>query len=157
RLLFPGVVAPILAVVGLAGSRRRERWLFATLGVLGGLLTLGPYQYVGQWRIPLPYWLLYEVVPGFSGLRVPTRFVVLVLLGLAGLAGLGVDVLTRWVRSKVEGRRSKVAQHRARDAHSAPMPAPRPSTFDLRPSTATAFALAFALLVGGYGAEYRTR
>ncbi|MGN6813582.1 MAG: hypothetical protein ACTHMP_22150, partial [Thermomicrobiales bacterium] len=98
RTLFPGLVAPLLAAIGVAFSRRRERWLFVALAATGVALTLGPYIDLGQWRVPLPYWLLYETVPGFTALRVPTRFVILALLGLGGLAGFGVEAIARGLR-----------------------------------------------------------
>ena len=160
RQLFPGVVAPLLAVVGLLGSRRRERWLFLALALAGFILSLGPYQYVDNWRIPLPYWLLYETVPGFTSMRVPARFVVLVLLGLGGLAGLGVEAIARFARSKVEGRRSKVGSSDAQRAMGQGQPGGHvaPRTFDLRPSTFDFLVApaALVLLLGAYTLEYRT-
>ncbi|HET8626156.1 MAG TPA: hypothetical protein VFL91_01985 [Thermomicrobiales bacterium] len=154
RDLFPGLLAPLLGLVGLVASRRRERWLFAALVALGFLMTLGPYKDVGNLRVPLPYRLFYEVLPGFTGLRVATRFVVLVLLGLAGLTGLGVEVLGRraagyW--SKVEGRRSKVAEGRGRVPTLRALTLPR--SHALR---STALALGVLLVVGGFATEYRS-
>jgi hypothetical protein len=131
RTLFPGLVAPLLAAIGVACSRRRERWLFVALVVTGVALTLGPYVDLGQLRVPLPYWLLYEIVPGFTALRVPTRFVILALLGLGGLAGFGVEAIARGLR-RVRWRPK---------SHAALL--------------ATAL-LAVLLVVGPYVTEYRT-
>lgn len=131
RFLFPGLVAPLLALAGVALSRRRERWLFATLVLVGFTLTMGPYQEVGRWRVPLPYLLLHEIVPGFASLRVTTRFVVLVILGLAGLAGLGVEALIRRWRARPARRHGAAG--------------------DVRLGLAL-----LVLLVGAYALDYRT-
>jgi hypothetical protein len=89
--LFPGLGVLGLAALGAVVWRQgRPVWL--TLAVLGPLLSLGPK--LG--RLPLPYWLLYHGVPGFSGLRAPSRFMVIGLLGMALLAGAGVAWL--WQR-----------------------------------------------------------
>ena len=50
------------------------------------LLSIGPP--LGVW--PLVYWL-----PGFNFIRVPSRFMILALLGIALLAGMGFDRLRR--------------------------------------------------------------
>jgi hypothetical protein len=72
-------------------------YLLLTVSAL--VLSLGPYAHLlGRWTtIPMPYWFLYEFVPGFTALRVPTRFDVLVMLGLAVLAGWGVAGVQRWL------------------------------------------------------------
>lgn len=122
---FPGLVATGLAAVAVAvvcraqakpspdelrGGRvtRRERaraairrWgemgYFPVLLVSGLVLSLGPFLHVAGHRlwVPLPYALLYYVVPGFSSMRTPARFAVLVALATAVLAGLGFDAVRR--------------------------------------------------------------
>src|SRR5262249_46583588 len=84
RLLFPGLILPALVVLGLAArvramaptEVRRARRTFGLLAAVAFVLSLGPYLVV--WgvnaRIPLPYLLLYYVVPGWSAMRVPARF-----------------------------------------------------------------------------------
>ena len=47
-------------------------------------------------RVPLPYVALYDFVPGFSSLRVPIRFVIVVAAATAALAGF---VFARWTRA----------------------------------------------------------
>jgi hypothetical protein len=69
----------------------------ATWAVVGAavLLSAGPYLYLhvpGQ-RWPSPYLLLYRWLPGFSTIRAPARFFVVVALGLAALAGYA---FARW-------------------------------------------------------------
>ena len=70
---------------------------FPVLLVSGLVLSLGPILQVAGHRltIPLPYALCYYVIPGFSSMRTPGRFAVLVALATAVLAGLGFDALRR--------------------------------------------------------------
>jgi len=96
--LFPGVVALALAVTAL--WRRRLSGTpayFALLGAGGFILSLGPILQVAGHRIwiPLPYAVCYYVIPGFSSMRAPVRFAVLVALAAALLAGFGLDRLRR--------------------------------------------------------------
>ncbi len=74
--------------MGLAGY-------FPVLAVVSFLLSLGPILQIAGQRIwiPLPYSILYFVVPGFSSLRAPARLAVLALLALTVLAGLGYKML----------------------------------------------------------------
>ncbi|MBX6341985.1 MAG: hypothetical protein IRY97_05960, partial [Thermomicrobiaceae bacterium] len=66
RDLFPGVVLLGLAIVGLLHRRLGwERWMLFALTALSVLMTLGLYAQIGEHRIPLPYRLVYDYVPGF--------------------------------------------------------------------------------------------
>jgi hypothetical protein len=58
------------------------RVYYALLTILGVWLALGPP--LGLW--PAVYWL-----PGFNFIRVPSRFTLMAMIGLAVLAGLGFD------------------------------------------------------------------
>ena len=103
RLLFPGLVLPALVLVGLfAGVRgvdpgqvRRARRLFGLIAAVAFVLSLGPYLIVWGFNthLPMPYLLLYYVVPGWSAMRVPARFAFLVMLALVPLSALGAQVL----------------------------------------------------------------
>jgi hypothetical protein len=93
-----GYVPLALAVGGILGERQRSR-LFLVIFACFFLLALGPYlqvyginSYEAGTPIPLPYLLFYQL-PLMSFQRVPSRFVVGVLLALAVLAGLGI----RWL------------------------------------------------------------
>ncbi|OFW23252.1 MAG: hypothetical protein A3H97_12275 [Acidobacteria bacterium RIFCSPLOWO2_02_FULL_65_29] len=69
-----------------AARRRGDvRTFYALLTLLAFWLSIGPP--LGVW--PLVYWL-----PGLNLIRVPSRFTILGMLGLAVLAGLGFDRLT---------------------------------------------------------------
>ena len=85
---YAGLLPSALALIGLIpyrGARRMQLFLLWTLGA-GVLLSLGP-ELGGR---SLPYAWLAAVVPGFSTLRVPERFLILATVGLAGLAGIGM-------------------------------------------------------------------
>jgi len=74
---------------------------FAILTLGAGLLSLGPTIHVaGQALLRGPYLLLYRYVPGFSGVRVPGRFAVLVMLGVAVLAAAGAGRLLERLRPR---------------------------------------------------------
>jgi hypothetical protein len=112
--LFPGYLPLVLAVAAVASIFRRSLpdreglvsgWrgrlrtspaaFYALLTVLTACLAAGPP--IGLW--PLVYWL-----PGFNFVRVPSRFVILGVLGLAVLAGIGFDRLTS--RFRADARRN---------------------------------------------------
>ena len=68
-----------------AAARRQDPVTFyGLLTLVAVLLSVGPP--LGLW--PLVYWL-----PGFSFIRVPSRFMILAVLGLAVLAGIGFERL----------------------------------------------------------------
>ncbi len=96
--LFWGYSVLGLALWGLWAGRRRPGILF--WGVVTGLfawLTLGPSIHVNgiDTGMPGPFAILQEL-PFFKGNRYPSRYSVMVLLGLAVLAAAGVDALWRW-------------------------------------------------------------
>ncbi len=99
KALFPGFVAVVLAGLGMWGWRAMPRddrdraagrvfyIFFGVSIVIGFALSLGPETTSGSF---LPYRFFYDHVPGFSGMRAPARISVLLLLGVAPLAGLGL-------------------------------------------------------------------
>lgn len=94
--LFPGYVAVGLAIVALwpggdrsapdASTRRSHAWAYALLAVVSLLFFVDG---------PLALWPWVRGWPGFSFIRVSSRFVTLTTLALAVLAGLGADRLLR--------------------------------------------------------------
>ena len=98
-------LAPMLALsaASLLGWRRKGvglRWaivFFAMAGALGLWLSLGPVPRLHGAPAGLPglYDLLFTYVPGYSGLRVVSRFAVVLMLALSVLAGLGAAQLHR--------------------------------------------------------------
>jgi hypothetical protein len=96
QTLFPGAAVLLLALVGAgwsAGGPRRLRQGLLAVAALFALLSLG-FETTGLGRF-LPYRLLYEAVPGWSGIRVPERLNTFTSLALALLAAGGAARLTR--------------------------------------------------------------
>lgn len=90
--LFLGALGWLLAAAALlwrGGAHRRQVLVFAVVAAALALFSLGPRLGV----VPLPYRLLFDYVPGFRGIRLPARLIVLVatmvaLLSAFGAAGL---------------------------------------------------------------------
>jgi hypothetical protein len=110
RSVFLGYTALLLALGALAWGRPQRAVAFwATAATVAWVLTLGPILHAAGRStftafgvtMPLPYLLLYNYVPGFSVMRVPTRFIVLASLALAVLAGYALAALARrWPRPR---------------------------------------------------------
>jgi hypothetical protein len=99
---FPGFAILALAVVGIlsgrvmaSGQRTRADAIFFGLAALaGGVLAFGPViRFGGQDVATGPYAFLFTYVPGFDGVRVPARYLMIVALFLAILAGFGAAAL----------------------------------------------------------------
>jgi len=91
-----------LALRAVCDRRTRRRWagflrvsgraeiFYLGLMTLAGLLSFGPVvRFFGREIIAGPYALLYDWVPGFKNVRVPSRFAVVMMIGLAALAAWG--------------------------------------------------------------------
>lgn len=87
----------------LRGAPQSALGYFAGATVLAALLAMGPsISAAGHVIGPGPYGWLVSYVPGFDGVRVPARYLMLVALFLAVLAGYGAAVLLRrWPRAAV--------------------------------------------------------
>ena len=98
EVLYPGTAATVLGAMGVCagstiGEARRSRGHVAFYGGMAALAcwtSFGPAAGL--------YALLFQVVPGFSWLRAPSRFGLLVVLALAVLAGFAVTWLLGRVR-----------------------------------------------------------
>ncbi len=82
---YIGVIGLALAVVGAWQGRGTAR----TFGLLFAFLSL----FLALGRFNPVYFLLYKIVPGFDLFRTPARWMMLYTLGMAVLAGVGIDVL----------------------------------------------------------------
>jgi len=97
--LYAGILPLMLAAIALSAIRKRPHiGFFALLAVLALLVATGT---------PINE-LFYYAVPGFSALGGPNRILLLYFLGIAGLAGFGVDhfcemsrVPTCWTRYRM--------------------------------------------------------
>ncbi len=91
--LFPGGLALLGAIVGLAGWRRRPAATAAALAIAATAfaISLGPtWHGAAGAGLPLPYRFLFDHFPFFKAMRVPARFGVLTAFAIVALAGLGV-------------------------------------------------------------------
>ena len=88
---FPGVVAMVLAVKALVV--RRSVAIPGVRPLLVGIATIGFVMSLGT-LTPLYAWV-YELVPPFQSLRVPSRFAILPFFSVAVLAGIGFSQLSR--------------------------------------------------------------
>ncbi len=133
RLMFPGLLALVLAACGLwAGRQRPWEQFLALLIAASAVLALGPEVRIAPGSKTvllghLPYDVLYWHLPGWDSMRVPARFGALFLLGIAGLTASGLT----WLGGKL-----------------APMRFPRPQLARLLPIAGSAVVLL------GLGAEY---
>lgn len=102
---YVGLVGLLLGVIGAW----RGRGVLHKLGIF--FVLLGLFLAIGRWN-PF-YYLLYKLVPGFDLFRVPARWLMLYILGMAVLAGLGlteVQQLYSAHRDRLfEGRRTATA------------------------------------------------
>ena len=93
---YVGVAALVVALVGLTHPLRLGRAVvLAGIAALAVTLALGRYTSV--------YLLLHDWLPAFDAFRAPGRWLFIVTVALAGLAGLGADAaLRRWSGSAVQ-------------------------------------------------------
>ncbi len=97
-------LGPMLSLTLLSGLAwrprgRHLRWAVGTLtaaALAAFWLSLGPTPRWGGTPVGVPglYGLLHDYVPGFDGLRVASRFAMVLMLALASLAGIGVALLS---------------------------------------------------------------
>src|SRR6185436_16280649 len=77
---------------------RRMLWIYALLAVAGIIVSLGPRLEA----LPL-FEVAFRLVPSWNFIRQPAKAQVLVAVGLAVLAGVGADALTRRKNRAVRG------------------------------------------------------
>ena len=82
---YIGIFTLILALVGLVTHRDRLTWMLVGVGAIALTFSLGVYSIVHGWFT----WLL----PGLEQLRAPARFIFLLDLSLALLAGRGLQTM----------------------------------------------------------------
>jgi hypothetical protein len=113
QTLFPGLVTAALALLGAGWGRVYPRALRLGL-VVGGFacawLALG-FSEEGFPHPFEPYRVLFELAPGWEGVRTPGRINTLTSLSLALLASAGADLVVAWGRrrSSATGRRIRRA------------------------------------------------
>ncbi len=113
--LFPGITVIMLSLYGifllmklkLDGKNRlalinlsnKMQNIYISIALIAFILSLGyPLHFFGHiLNIDLPYKYLFEYLPGFKSMRVPSRFGFIVMLSLSVLAAYG---LNRFIESK---------------------------------------------------------
>ncbi|MPZ14025.1 MAG: YfhO family protein [Chloroflexi bacterium] len=100
--VYVGVLPLVLALVGLVVGCGYHRFFFGLLAGGSLAVAMGPYAPVDLWRA------LHEL-PGFEVLRSPGRFSLPFSLAMAGLAGYGVDWLSRRSRPDIRKATPTVA------------------------------------------------
>jgi hypothetical protein len=99
--LFPGLAILVLAIAGL-GSSAFPRWLRIGLGIAVvaiAILAMG-FRGPGVIQYLWPYRWIYELLPGWQAIRVPGRLDTFTGLGLALLAGAGLERVVAWRRTR---------------------------------------------------------
>jgi hypothetical protein len=89
--LFPGILVLILALIAVASwpARRKLRDNHAVFYLL---IAIASTLMFVSW--PVELWRYVYWLPGFNFIRVPSRFILLVMLALSVLAGMGIDRLS---------------------------------------------------------------
>ncbi len=95
KLLFPGLVTPLLAAWALV----RERGSFlvrygALLFVIAAVLSLGPFVTIAGTRWRLPYAWAFDWLPPLRALRTPARWALAASFGLSLTAAAGASRLS---------------------------------------------------------------
>jgi hypothetical protein len=97
------LTAWVLVIVALARAKRDRSIFWLIAGTTFLVLTLGPFlRLTGTWmtRVPLPYAVLYQVLPFLRSSRDPTRMLPMATLMLAVVAAFGVRACIAKVRSR---------------------------------------------------------
>lgn len=100
-LTICAIAGAVLLAVSRAVRDASRRWMLTPAGILATItlfavvMSFGPdIQARGRQVTAVNvYALFYDHVPGFDGVRVPARFAMIVTLGLAALAALGVAAI----------------------------------------------------------------
>lgn len=96
NIAYPGLFTLVLALLALLFARKRDGFvsMWATAGTVAFLISLGPYTPLAEF--------VWRYIPGFGYFRFWQRFLVIVVLALAALAGRGLDILL----SRLQGGRT---------------------------------------------------
>jgi hypothetical protein len=98
-VLFPGGLILLLALVGLVGVRGSPYTPRLRLGLAVGILACSILALgLGLTGAGYPYRLVYDLAPGWNGVRVPGRIFTLATLFYALLAGAGAQLLVSRLR-----------------------------------------------------------
>lgn len=101
--LSPGLYSLFILSFVVVGYKKLKndpnfKWLSLT-AIISFILSFGPvlkwkdktFKIFGNIFIPLPYLLLYYTIPGFQAMRTPTRWAVMVALGMSGIIAMAIS------------------------------------------------------------------
>ncbi len=95
---FPGLAIILLSLVGCRAAWRKGARLYLLMAISAAVLSMGPLLLIQADRVtsvPLPYLLLYLVVPGFRSIRLPARMAILAFFWAGLLVAWGIQRLGR--------------------------------------------------------------
>lgn len=113
RTLFPGLLPIVLGILGAIylfargrGAARFDVRFYVTLIAASFVMCLGSslFLFGHRYAFPMPYRLFYYFFPGFKVMRVPARFIILIVLGLAVLSGFAVKGILSWLSRGAKGK-----------------------------------------------------
>lgn len=88
-------IACVAAVFAKDVVRRTRIVAGTAIVVVAWALSLGPYTGVAGGLLTSPYEMFARLIPGFSSMRAPGRFALLMMLGVGMLVGFGLDAIRR--------------------------------------------------------------
>lgn len=89
---FIGIGGLVAAIIGIGVVMRKKLWFGIALTVV---VFSGLWVSLGQNATPDLQYILWKIIPMYHNLRIPPRHLILVVFGLSGLAGVGLDTLTK--------------------------------------------------------------
>jgi hypothetical protein len=105
---FCAIAGAMVLGVSRGARENARRWLLSPAGIFSAItlfafvMSLGPEIHAMGRSVATTnlYAAFYNLVPGFDGVRVPARYAMIVTLGLAGLAALGMAAIDRRHRAR---------------------------------------------------------
>jgi hypothetical protein len=99
---FPGAVAIVGAALSVLAWRRWPVWFGAALAVVATILSFGFSITLMGHRVPMPYTLVYDLLPPIRNIRGVGRFGLLTAIALPLLAAFGYTAAWKRVRERVQ-------------------------------------------------------
>lgn len=134
---YQGQILALLTVITLPHLKGRSRPYLVMLG-LGIIMALGPVLKFGQLTVkffslplPLPYSAFYYLIPGFTGFRTPSRWIVLAALAAVVLICLGLNrIRSRLLKISLTALFAILVIGQTSKPQSYPIEAPVPSIYE---------------------------
>jgi hypothetical protein len=96
---YMGIIVLTLAVIGILFYESKIKWYFIITGLLALLLSFGKHFFL--------YDIFYDYFPYFNKFRVPSMFLILTQFSTTVLAGMGLDISSKWIISNNNGNSHK--------------------------------------------------